>query len=135
MKPPSSFVTDRFFSGGLHLAQQVVEAQKRGFPELAVMLQPRRGLRERFRLELARPPLRVAAGGNESGALQHLEVFGDGRLAHRKRFGQFRYRGGAGSEARKDRAPRGVGEGGKGGVEAGGAHSWKTILLNNQKVI
>src|SRR5258706_2408601 len=135
MQPLPSCVTDRFFSVGLHLAQQVVEAKKRDFPELAVMLQPRRGLRERFRLELARPPLRVAASGNESGALQHLEMFGDGRLAHRKRFGQFRYRGGAGSEARKDRAPRGVGEGGKGGVEACGAQSLITILLNNQKGI
>src|SRR5258706_13181373 len=121
MEPPSSFVTDRFFSGGLHLAQQVVEAQKRGFPELAVMLQPRRGLRERFRLELARPPLRVAASGNESGALQHLEMFGDGRLAHRKRFGQFESRGGAGSEARTARAPRGGGEGGRGGGGAAGS--------------
>src|SRR2546422_4321544 len=66
---------------GLELIEQRVEALVVPFPQPAVPFQPPGRLAEPLRLEAARPPLRVTAARNQAGALQHLQVLGDRRLA------------------------------------------------------
>src|SRR3984957_21184602 len=58
------------------------EPVKTLLPEPAVMLHPIRNVLERFAVELARTPLRVARLGDEAGALEHFQVLGYGRKAH-----------------------------------------------------
>src|SRR3989442_14697737 len=70
---------------GLELIEQRVEALVVPFPQPAVAFQPPGRLAEPLGLEAARPPLRVTAARNQAGALQHLQVLGDRRLAHRER--------------------------------------------------
>ena len=67
---------------GLQLAQVLVQPVEALFPELAVALQPVGHVLERRGLQPARPPLGLAALGDQPGALEHLEVLGDGRQAH-----------------------------------------------------
>ena len=57
--------------------------------------------------------LAVAATLDQPSPLQHLEMFGDGRLRQRRGLGQFDDPGLTGAEALEDRATRGVGEGGE----------------------
>src|SRR2546430_12691244 len=54
----------------LQLAQIVLQAIEALVPETAIVLQPVGGLLERSRLEPARPPLRLAAARDQTGALQ-----------------------------------------------------------------
>src|SRR5688572_25791518 len=68
----------------LKFLEVVVEAVEALFPEAAVMLDPTRGVLQRRGLEPAWPPLRLAAALNEPGALEHLEVAGDGGEADLK---------------------------------------------------
>src|SRR5713101_3497922 len=105
------------------LAQIAFQAVEALFPETAIVLQPVRGVLQRTRLEPAGPPLRLATARDQTGALQHLEVLGDGGKAHLEGRGQLRDRGLAGDEASKDRAPGGIGEGRKGDTEAIGRHA------------
>src|SRR5436305_1344827 len=58
------------------LAQVFVQAVETLFPEFAVVLDPVGDLFERRRLEVAGTPLRVAAAGDEAGALEHLQMLG-----------------------------------------------------------
>src|SRR2546422_7080420 len=99
----------------LEVAVQLVEAL---LPVAPVILDPVGDVLERIRLEPARPPLRLAAALDQSRALEDLEVLGDRRKADVEGLGQLQDRGFARSEAREDRAPRGIGEGGEGGAEA-----------------
>src|SRR5436190_21131700 len=102
----------------LQLTQIIVQAIEALLPETAIVLQPLGGILERTRLKPAGPPLRLATARDQPGALQHLEVLGDGGQAHLKGRGQLRDRGLTCGEAGKDRAPGGIGEGREGGAEA-----------------
>src|SRR5438045_9684779 len=72
----------------LQFAQMIFQPIEALFPEPAVVLQPVGGILERVRGEPAGPPLRLATARDEPGALQHLEVLGDRRKAHRERLGE-----------------------------------------------
>ena len=61
--------------------------------------------------------LAVAAATDETGALQHLEVFGDGRLRERGGFRKLDHAGLATCQALEDRPPGGVGKGGEGAAQ------------------
>lgn len=60
--------------GGRHACEQRVEATLVAFPDLPVLLEPRRGLSERGDLEPAGPALPGAAARDQSGSLEHPEV-------------------------------------------------------------
>ena len=105
---------------GLQLFEQGVEALVIALPELAVALQPLGCFRERLRLELSRPPLRVTAARNQAGPLQHLEVLGDRRLTDRERLRQLRNRRLTRGEPGKDRPPGRVRERCERSVKAAG---------------
>src|ERR1051326_3429725 len=92
------------------LAEVVVEAVERLLPKLFVMLDPVGGLFERRRREVAAAPLRVAAAGDEAGALEHLQMLRDRWEAHVERRGDLRDRRLAGREVRQDRPPGRIGE-------------------------
>jgi hypothetical protein len=62
----------------LDLAEVVVEPVETAVPVLAIPLQPVGGVLERDRLKPARARLRLASASDEAGALEHLEVLGDG---------------------------------------------------------
>src|SRR5882724_2953051 len=113
----------------LEVAVQLVEAL---LPVAPVVLDPVGDVLEGIRLQPAGPPLRLAAALDQTRAFQHFQVFRDCRQAYLERLGQFQDRGFAGGEAREDRAPRGIGEGGKGGAEAIGRHvaAYFTCRLN-----
>src|SRR5207302_4253877 len=104
------------------LTQIVFQAIEALLPEAAIVLQPVGGVLERTRLEPAGTPLRLATARDQAGALQHLEVLGDGGKAHLEWLAQLRDRGHTGGEASEDRTPGGIGEGGEGGAEAIGRH-------------
>src|SRR5207247_9255268 len=72
----------------LELAQIVVQAAEALFPETVIVLQPVCGALERTRLEPAGPPLRLAPARDQTGALQHFQVLGDGGEAHLEGPGQ-----------------------------------------------
>src|SRR5882724_341084 len=76
----------------LLLAQIVLQAIQVLLPETAIVLEPIGGVLERTRLQLAGPPLRLATAGDQPGALQHLQVLGDGGKAHREGLRQLRDR-------------------------------------------
>src|ERR1700737_5117354 len=67
------------------LAEVIVQAIEAFFPEMPVVFQPIGGILERTRSERTGSPLRLAAAFDQAGALQHLEVLGDRRKAHRER--------------------------------------------------
>ncbi len=85
-------------------------------------------------MEAARTPLCIASAHHKSGALQDLEVLGDGGEADAERAGQIGDRGFAAREPGEDGAPRGIGEGGEGGAEMVGGHLYVTSWLNNHLV-
>src|SRR5213596_235865 len=103
---------------GFELLEQGIEALVVALPQPAVTFQPLGSLPQPLGLEAARPPLCVAAARNQAGALQHLQVLGDRRLAHRERLGQLRHRRLTRRQAGEDRPPGGIGEGCEDGVEA-----------------
>src|SRR5207248_5506102 len=102
------------------LIEQVVQALEVGLPEFAVAFEPFVGLRERLGFDAAGPPLGVAAARNQARAFQHLEVLGDGGLAHGERLRQFHDRDFAGGKTGENRPPGGIGERGEDGVESRG---------------
>src|SRR5712691_1734577 len=103
----------------LEVAAQLVEAL---LPVASVVLDPVGDVLERIGLEPAGPPLRLAAALDQARALEDLEVLGDCGKADVERLGQLQDRGFARGETREDRAPRGIGEGGKSRAEAVGGH-------------
>src|SRR5690242_12634871 len=96
------------------MVEVCVETLVAGVPELAIVERPLRHLLERRRPEAARPPLRVAPAGNETRALEDLEVLRDGGPAHRERLGELADRTLTGGQPREDGSAGGVGEGGEG---------------------
>src|SRR6185437_15025714 len=103
---------------GLQFAQVFFEAVETLFPEAAIAFEPFVDALQRLWFQLAGAPLRIAAPADEPRLLQNLEVLGDGGRAYLERFGQFLHRGLTQCQPREDRAPRGVGEGREGGVQA-----------------
>src|SRR5215470_18500578 len=89
----------------------VVETIESLFPEATIFLEPVIGLFQRFCIDAARTHLSVARACDQARTLENLQVLGDRRQADIERFGEFQHRGLAEREARKDRAPRRIGEG------------------------
>src|SRR5262249_10910453 len=102
----------------LQLFEQRIEPLEIRLPDRAVLVDPRAGLGERLRLDPARAALSVLTARDQPRALQHLQVFGDRRLADAERRRQLRHRSLSPRQPREDRAARGIGEGGERGVEA-----------------
>src|SRR5439155_11949967 len=133
----SSFVTTLSFAAillllalnfmRLVLALQLLEIAVQPFeallPVAPVVLDPLGDVLERIRLQPAGPPLCLAAALDQARALEDLEVLGHGRKADLEGLGQFQDRSFARGEAREDRAPRGIREGGEGAAEAIGRHA------------
>ena len=94
----------------LELLEQGVEPFVIPFPDPTVALDPIGRLGQRPRLQAPRPALRLAAAGNQPGALQDLEVLRDGGLAHVERLRQLGDGRLAAREARQDTPARRVGE-------------------------
>src|SRR4051794_33571488 len=105
------------------LAQVRVEPVHAGLPRLLARLHPLDRVVERLGLHPARPPLLVAASGDQPGALENLQVSGDRRQTHRERFREIVDGRLALGQAGEDLATRRVGEGGEGEAElVGGQH-------------
>src|SRR5580765_1298501 len=118
-----------------HLVQQRVQSLKLALPELAITLQPFVSLCQRQSLKPPRTSLRVEAPRNQSGTLQHLEMFGNSRLAHRKRLRQLRNRRLTRRQPRQDRPPRRIGQRREGRVQVTGSRRTITTWFHNVKVI
>src|SRR5580704_3725379 len=116
-----SFRAGTLFLVRLHFSQQSVEPLEPALPELAVTLEPCRGVGQWLGFEAARPPLGVAAAGNQTGAFQHFQVLGDCRLRHRKRLGQLSYGSFSRGEPGQDGAAGRIGQGGEGRVQINGS--------------
>src|SRR5258705_12127642 len=101
-----SFLAFTFRIVSLQLFEQFVEALKADLPILAVSFQPFGGLCERLGHELAWASLCIQAARNEARPLQHFEVFGNRRLAHRERRGQLLHLSLSRRETCKDFIPR-----------------------------
>src|SRR4051794_4430928 len=113
-------------------AQVRVEPVHPRLPGPLARLHPCHRVVERLGLHPARPPLRLAAAGDQPGALEDLEVARDRRKAHVKRRGDLVDRRLALGQAGEDRPARGVGEGGERLAELVGRHL--THLLDNENV-
>src|SRR5690349_18381380 len=87
---------------GLKLAEVILQPVEPLLPELTIALQPVVDAFQRLRLELAGPPLRLAAARDQAGGFQHLEMLGDRRAADVERLGELRHRGFAKREPRQD---------------------------------
>src|SRR5688572_10687811 len=98
----------------LNLLQIGVQPIESLFPEFAILLHPVGDRLERFWLQAARTPLRLAAASDEAGALEHLEVLGDRRKAHLEGRSPLCDRRLAAGEPGQDRPARRVGESGEG---------------------
>src|SRR6266704_2818981 len=107
----------------LQPAQIGVETIEALVPEAAIVLEPLGDVLERGAFETAGPPLRRAAARDQPGALQHLEMLGDGGTAHRERLGELADRALALGQPGEDGAPRRVGECRERGAEAIGRHA------------
>ena len=100
-----------------------VQSVEAFFPESAVVIDPLGDVLERAGVEMAGPPLRVAAAGDQAGALEHFEVLGDRRHAHVERLGERGDRRLAVvRETGEDRTPGRIGEGGEGQAEMIAVH-------------
>jgi hypothetical protein len=128
------FFADIFLPLWLKFAEVVLQPVKALFPEPAVLLYKIGDLVQRFRLQSAGPPLRLAAARDQAGALQHLEVFGNGGSGHFEWRGELRDRCLARGETCKDRAASRVGECGEGGAEVIKRHLQSPIFVFNQMV-
>jgi hypothetical protein len=103
----------------LCLVQVAVEGVETLFPELFVARDPGRRVLKRRDLQAAAADAPVFARRDEAGPLQDVHVFQDGRQRHRERprelgDGRVLFR-----ELGQDGAPRRVGQGPEGRVEAG----------------
>lgn len=81
-------------------------------------LQPLVDWDQAIELKPRRTALAVAGPADEAGALEHLEVLGDGRLGQRGGFRELHDAGFAGREALEDCPPRGVGKRREGEADA-----------------
>src|SRR6478672_11245680 len=106
----------------LQRAEIILQPIEPLLPEPAIFLEPVVDALQRIQLDPARPPLRLAAAGDQAGMLQHLEMPRDRGPADVERFGQFRNRGFAERQPGQNRSTRWVGECLKGGAEVVGRH-------------
>src|SRR5882757_8825634 len=86
MEPPLPPIGSRTFAFrllGFQLIQQALEAHKGSLPIFAIPIQPLGCFRKGACFELARSPLRIATGRNQSSTFEHLEMSRDRRLSHR----------------------------------------------------
>src|SRR6185503_13358686 len=79
-------------------------------PDLAMRLDPGRGVRDRLRLEAAAMDAAVARAAEQPGGLEHLEVLGDRRRRHVEGLAEIADAGLALRQPRDDRTARRVGE-------------------------
>ena len=100
-----------------------------------MFFEPFGGLRERLGFDAAGAALSVLADGDEAGAFEDFEVFGDGGLRHGEGLGELIDGGFPGGEASEDSAASGIGEGGESGVESFGRGHCITLWLYNHLVI
>jgi hypothetical protein len=99
-------------------------------PEALVAVQPSQRLLHRFRGQPAGDHAAGLFARDEPCIRQHVEVLHDGGERHRKRLRQFADRDGvAGGKPRQQRAPRRVGERGKGAVQI--ALPRAAVILNH----
>src|SRR5215831_14734908 len=112
-----SFLLAGYLVLALQLLEVAVQPAEALLPMLPVELDPVGHALQRVRLQPAGAPLRLAAALDQPGALEHLQVLGHGGEAHIEGLGDLEHRGLARGEAREDRAPGRVGEGGEGGAE------------------
>jgi hypothetical protein len=91
-----------------------------GLPELSVVRDPRERIAHRHRMERSPAHSPFLLHRREPGALQHAYVLRDRRKRHRETRCELADRAIAGSEAREDVAPGGIGEGEEGGIESAG---------------
>src|SRR4029079_11539012 len=114
----------------IHRLQVGGQAVEVAVPEFAVVLEPYGGSLERLGVEMAGPPLRLAAARNETGVFEHLEVLRNRRKAHVVRLGEFGDRRITDRQARKNAAARRIGEGCKRGTEGICRHFYSTNGLS-----
>ena len=126
---PRSFLLLR-----LKLAEIDLQAVETFVPQRPVALEPRIDVLQRVGGDAAGAPLRLAAPRDEAGALQHLEVLGDGGAAYLEGLGELRHGGLAGHEPGENGASGRIGEGCEGGAELVGGHLYLTFWLNNRLV-
>src|SRR5690242_2997440 len=67
---------------GLQLGKVILQSVWPLLPQPAIALEPVVDIAQRVGLDAAGPPLRLAAAGDQAGALEHLEVLGDRGEAH-----------------------------------------------------
>src|SRR5215207_5018868 len=108
---------------GLELAQVVVEPVEALVEEAAVVLEPAVDALQSLGIEAAGTPLRLAAAGDEAGALQHLQMLRDGGQAHAERLRELRDGRLAEAEPRQDGAPGRDGQRREGRAEAVARHT------------
>src|SRR4051794_23161834 len=98
----------------LQLTQVAVQADELLLPVASIRLHPHVDAPERRGDKRAGTPLRLAPSCNQTCALKHLEMLGDGRLPEAERLHEFRHVRIAGGEASENRASGGIGERTKG---------------------
>src|SRR5215470_9699151 len=101
----------------LQLTEIAVEPAEAALPVTAVMLGPPCYLAQRLSLQTARTRRSAPAANDEPGALQHLQVLGDRRLAHCEGRRELHHARLTAREAGKNGTARRVGERGKGLVQ------------------
>ena len=103
---------------GLEFLEQRIETLVAPFEELAVPFNPIHGLLQSLQFQFAWTPLRIDVHRDEASALKHFQVFGNGWLAHLERLSELRHGRFACCQPRKNGTAGGIGESGKGEVEA-----------------
>src|ERR1017187_703391 len=71
--------------------QKGIQTAELRLPELAVVLKPLGGVAEGTGFQSPRTPLRILSARNQSCPFEYFQVFGNRRLAHRKRPRRVRY--------------------------------------------
>src|SRR5262245_28962476 len=108
LRAPITLSFAEFFEVSCHFVKALL-------PEASIDRQPVVDCLEAVWLELARPPLCLAAARHEASTLEHLEMPRDRRQGDLEGCGQFVHSGLALYEARENGASRGVGQGREGG--------------------
>ena len=106
----------------MQLMQILIEAIEAQLPMLPVLSYPTCSLLQRLSLEQAGSPLRITPACNESGVLEHLQVFRYGRQAHGKRRCELADRDRAAGDTRENGAPGRIGKRGEGDAQPVRAH-------------
>ena len=101
-------------AGLLDVAGKLVE---RLLPERSVSRQEGLGVREGLGLEMAVVVPALALAPQQSGALEHTEVLGNGRQSHSERLGKLADGGGPARQTKENAPPRSIPKGGEQGVE------------------